>query len=115
MFIERAPRLVRPANYPKGTPGRGAALEKVDGTVRLVSPHNASLTVECGSFGNPEYGNILRARLAQYGARLETDYNAPRDRAYFVRVGHFNTAADADAMLDRLLRAGIAGAHVVVE
>ena len=26
MFIERAPRLIRPVNYPKGTPGRGAAL-----------------------------------------------------------------------------------------
>ena len=26
MFIERAPRLVRPANFPKGTPGRGTAL-----------------------------------------------------------------------------------------
>ena len=26
VFIERAPKLVRPTNYPKGTPGRGAAL-----------------------------------------------------------------------------------------
>jgi len=26
IFIERAPRLIRPANYPAGTPGRGAAL-----------------------------------------------------------------------------------------
>ncbi len=26
VFIERAPRLVRPINYPKGTPGRGTAL-----------------------------------------------------------------------------------------
>ena len=26
IFIERQPRLVRPANYPAGTPGRGAAL-----------------------------------------------------------------------------------------
>src|SRR5262249_12274047 len=26
VFIERAPRLVRPLNYPSGTPGRGAAL-----------------------------------------------------------------------------------------
>ena len=26
VFIERAPRLVRPINYPQGTPGRGAAL-----------------------------------------------------------------------------------------
>jgi hypothetical protein len=26
VFIERAPRLIRPLNYPKGTPGRGAAM-----------------------------------------------------------------------------------------
>ena len=26
VFIERAPRLIRPLNYPPGTPGRGMAL-----------------------------------------------------------------------------------------
>ena len=26
VFIERAPRLIRPLNYPEGTPGRGAAI-----------------------------------------------------------------------------------------
>src|ERR1700744_4327200 len=26
VFIERAPRLIRPLNYPAGTPGRGAAM-----------------------------------------------------------------------------------------
>jgi hypothetical protein len=26
VFIERAPRLIRPANFPSGTPGRGAAM-----------------------------------------------------------------------------------------
>src|SRR5437016_1360345 len=26
VFIERAPKLIRPVNYPAGTPGRGAAL-----------------------------------------------------------------------------------------
>src|SRR5437763_633691 len=26
VFIERAPRLIRPLNYPKGTPGRGSAI-----------------------------------------------------------------------------------------
>lgn len=108
-------RSAAPARAVLSVSQPGAALEKVDGSVRQVSPHFATLAVECGSFGKPEYGDILRARLAQYGARLETDYNAPRDRAYFVRVGHFNTAAEADAILDRLLRAGIAGAHVVVE
>jgi hypothetical protein len=37
VFIERAPRLIRPVNYPKGTPGRGAALiETKNGKRALV-------------------------------------------------------------------------------
>ena len=37
VFIERAPRLVRPANFPKGTPGRGSALiESKNGKRALV-------------------------------------------------------------------------------
>jgi len=37
VFIERAPRLIRPVNYPKGTPGRGAALvETKNGQRALV-------------------------------------------------------------------------------
>ena len=37
VFIERAPRLIRPANYPAGTPGRGAALiEARNGSQVLV-------------------------------------------------------------------------------
>src|SRR4051795_9363927 len=37
VFIERAPRLIRPVNYPAGTPGRGAALiDSRDGARVLV-------------------------------------------------------------------------------
>ncbi|HVX92191.1 MAG TPA: TIGR00282 family metallophosphoesterase [Xanthobacteraceae bacterium] len=36
VFIERAPRLVRPANYPKGTPGRGAALVEARNGARVL-------------------------------------------------------------------------------
>jgi hypothetical protein len=37
VFIERAPKLIRPINYPAGTPGRGAALvEAKNGTRALV-------------------------------------------------------------------------------
>ena len=92
-----------------------AGLQQIDGSVRQGSARNAALTIECGSFGRRDYADILRNRLASFGARLETDYNAPRDRAIFVRVGHFTTVAEADAMLTRLLGAGIAGAHIVVE
>ncbi|MCK0208116.1 TIGR00282 family metallophosphoesterase [Starkeya koreensis] len=36
VFIERAPRLVRPANYPPGTPGRGAALVEARGGAQVL-------------------------------------------------------------------------------
>jgi len=37
VFIERAPRLIRPVNYPPGTPGRGAAMiEAKNGARALV-------------------------------------------------------------------------------
>jgi len=36
VFIERAPRLIRPVNYPPGTPGRGAALSVAKNGARVL-------------------------------------------------------------------------------
>jgi metallophosphoesterase (TIGR00282 family) len=36
VFIERAPRLIRPVNYPPGTPGRGAALIEAKNGARVL-------------------------------------------------------------------------------
>src|SRR5271170_5372561 len=37
VYIERQPRLIRPANFPPGTPGRGASvIENANGTRLLV-------------------------------------------------------------------------------
>jgi metallophosphoesterase (TIGR00282 family) len=36
VFIERAPRLVRPINYPAGTPGRGAAMIEAKNGARVL-------------------------------------------------------------------------------
>jgi metallophosphoesterase (TIGR00282 family) len=36
VFIERAPRLVRPVNYPAGTPGRGTAMIETRGGARVL-------------------------------------------------------------------------------
>jgi 2',3'-cyclic-nucleotide 2'-phosphodiesterase len=36
VFIERAPRLIRPINYPTGTPGRGAALCEAKNGARVL-------------------------------------------------------------------------------
>ncbi len=36
VFIERAPRMVRPINYPAGTPGRGAAVVEAKNGARVL-------------------------------------------------------------------------------
>src|ERR1700694_4880840 len=36
VFIERAPKLIRPVNYPAGTPGRGAALIEAKNGARVL-------------------------------------------------------------------------------
>ena len=36
VFIERAPKLIRPINFPAGTPGRGAALIETRGGARVL-------------------------------------------------------------------------------
>src|SRR5579864_5592989 len=36
VFIERQPRLIRPVNFPAGTPGRGAALVESESGARLL-------------------------------------------------------------------------------
>ena len=37
VFIERAPRLIRPINYPKGTPGRGSAMIEAKNGARVLA------------------------------------------------------------------------------
>lgn len=73
------------------------------------------LYVECGTFARQEYAAIMRSRLADLGAHLSTDYNAPRDAAYRVRIGPLDDTAAADATLDRALRAGVSDARIVVD
>jgi len=36
VFIERAPRMIRPLNFPKGTPGRGAAVIEAKNGARVL-------------------------------------------------------------------------------
>ena len=36
VFIERAPRMIRPINYPKGTPGRGTAMIEAKNGARVL-------------------------------------------------------------------------------
>lgn len=83
--------------------------------MRQMAVHPVALVIDCGGFGQPEYADILRARLARLGARTTTRYNAPRDHAYMVRIGPLPNLAAADAMLARARRAGATDARIAVE
>ena len=80
-----------------------------------VPPRPGGLYVELGAFSRLEYAELLRRRMATLGAEAVSNYFGPRDRAFLVRVGPLATVADADATLDRALRAGMADARIVAE
>jgi rare lipoprotein A len=70
--------------------------------------------VVLGTFSHVQYARVLQARLAELGAQIASDYDAPPDRAIVVRLGPFGTPAQADAALDRALRAGVSDASIEV-
>jgi len=79
------------------------------------APAPGALYVECGTFARQEYAAIMQNTLVGLGARVSTDYNAPRDAAWRVRIGPLRDTAEADAALDRALRAGVSDARIVVD
>jgi len=84
-------------------------------TATRVAPRPGGLYVEAAALGHLDYARMLRDRLASLGAQVSTSYDAPRELAYRVRIGPLPTVAAADAMLARVIRAGITGARIVAE
>jgi rare lipoprotein A len=79
------------------------------------TPTPGALYVECGSFSQLEYAAVMQGQLTALGARVSTDYYAPRDAAFRVRLGPFNDVTAADAALDRALKGGVSDARIVVD
>ena len=103
-----APRNVTAAPAPAALPLR------LTEQVWQTTPRPGQLAVEAGAFSQPAAANILRERLASLGARVTTSYDAPRDRAYIVRIGPLATLSAAEAMLRRAL-ASAPDSRIVVE
>jgi len=83
--------------------------------VTQVPTRPGMLYIDGGSFSRMDYASILSNRLAYLGARLTTSYTAPRDKAYRIRIGPLFTVPDAEAMLARVIAAGVNDAAIVVE
>ena len=102
--VATAPQAAAPETLPLRLP------EKV--WQFAVSP--GALYVECGSFARQQYAAIMQRRLAGLGAQVATANDAPRDGAFQVRIGPLRDTAEADATLDRALRAGVSDARIIV-
>lgn len=103
-----------------GPPAGGAdALTHTEVPLRLppiviqVEPRPGSLWVECDSFTQVAFAERERAKLAGLGAELLRRGSGSGERAT-VRIGPIGSIAEADAMLNRVLRAGVAGARIIV-
>jgi rare lipoprotein A len=81
-------------------------------TVAQEPPRPGRILVEAGTLSRPEAAARLAARVP--GARVEA-FGPPRDQQFRVRVGPFDTAAAADAALERTLAAGVSGARILVD
>jgi rare lipoprotein A len=80
-----------------------------------VPPRPGTLYVELATFSGLRAAEVMRQRLAYLGAQTSTSYEAPRDRAYRVRIGPLADVAAADAALTRALAAGVADPRILVE
>ena len=98
-FIERQPRLIRPANYPPGAPGRGAAvLECRSGARALVVNLMGRLFMD--ALDDPfraADAELARARLWAKPATSPSWISTPRRRARSRRSASTSTAAPASS------------------
>ncbi len=79
------------------------------------SARPGALSIECGAFGTTQAAEIMRARLAGFGARMAADYDAPRDRSVVVRIGPHASLAAAEGVLRRVLTSGCVDGRIIIE
>lgn len=83
--------------------------------VSQTSARPGRLAIQCGAFGSVETGEMMRARLAGLGARIQADYDAPRDRSVVVRLGPYPQLPQAEGALRRALGTGCPDGRIIVE
>jgi rare lipoprotein A len=91
-----------------------AAVERLPETVTQGAPDPGRLFVQLGTFQNHRYADIQRAKVAALGASIVSTSRA-RQPDYRVVIGPLASVEQADMVLDRVLRAGVTDATIVVE
>jgi rare lipoprotein A len=91
-----------------------APIERLGETVTQGAADPGRLFILLGTFQNHRYADIQRAKVAALGASI---VRAAQDRqaVYRVVIGPLANVEQADMALDRVLRAGVGDARIVVE
>ncbi len=111
--IAFAPPGVPPATASRYAPAATAQSNLPDAVIRVpISP--GQLWLRLDEFGQAGYAERLRARLAGLGVSIER-VRQGRSETFRVRAGPFTDVSQADAALDRAVKAGVTDAHIVVE
>jgi rare lipoprotein A len=86
-----------------------------DNQVRVVAVKPSSIFVQVGAFGQYDNANRLRAKLLHMGPSKITQVNVDGQPFFRVRLGPTASVADADSLLDQVVKAGYHDARIVVE
>ncbi len=107
------PEQARPA--PRVAVDEPAVPARLPEVVTRVPVAATELWIDAGGVGQRRYAELLRARLGGLGAVVTRDPRAAPEVAWRVRIGPLASVATADATLDRVLRAGVVDARIIVE
>ena len=89
----------------------GIADDRLPPVVQQGVPDPGALWIDGGQFGQRDYADQVAAEV---GGLVRSEGQG-RQVVYTVREGPFQRASDADAALDQARRAGVTGAHIIVE
>jgi rare lipoprotein A len=96
-------------------PAIPAAQLEPDGRVTSVPVRPTQIYIQAGAFTNQGNATRLRAKLATLGTTAVTPISVDGQRFYRVRLGPIASVEQADAMLDRVVGAGVPQARIVVD
>ncbi|HEY7576728.1 MAG TPA: RlpA-like double-psi beta-barrel domain-containing protein [Acetobacteraceae bacterium] len=103
------PPVPRDEPEPAATP-----VGRLPESVTQGAPDPGRLFIQLGTFQNHRYADIQRAKAAALGATIVSTSQA-RQASYRVIIGPLASVEQADMVLDRVLRAGVTDARIVVE
>ena len=84
------------------------------GALSQVSLNPGAIWVRAGLFTDQEYASLQAAALARFSPEMIPRYGGGTFQVE-VRIGPFQSVAEADSVLNQVLRSGAAGARLVVE